>query len=350
MVSNDSKKSAELTVLRGIVENAGRATRGSETGVPQLLGESALSDVGSPLCATSSCRGLVQPRTLVWCCAILVTRKNLRMKRGCMNTKRSTTLRYLEAHEVFTLEEYPAAVDPTVSTRTRFDNLQNAVERDQAYRIRRGLYGSNVGIYRDRVPNVHLVAAKAAKDAVVTYHSALEAHGGRHTPFRTVYFSSVQKVADSRGPRLSFSPSPPGVGRNRLRPSSSLSRPCARGSAHPREQQGTDSGGLPRRASSSGGNAEELVRSLGALLCLTGEGDRVRTAARFANRGGTFGVGLELFADEWRIDLSELEELVCNAGRGTYRLLTWPKDRGRFVARWRLYVPAGLPHAEWARG
>lgn len=267
-----------------------------------------------------------------------------------MNTKRSTTLRYLEAHEVFTLEEYLAAVDPTVSTRTRFDNLQNAVERDQAYRIRRGLYGSNVGIYRDRVPNVHLVAAKAAKDAVVTYHSALEAHGVAHTPFRTVYFSSVQKVADFevRGYRFHRVPL------RRTQQVAAIEQfvtPVRAGEAlipvSSRERTLVDCLAEPRLA----GGLEELVRSLGGFTSVSPakvtEYVRLLDSPTAAARSGWV---LELFADEWRIDLSELEELRAMLGRGTYRLLTWPKDRGRFVARWRLYVPAGLPYAEWARG
>ena len=69
-------------------------------------------------------------------------------------TKPSSTLRYLEGHEVFTLDEYSSTVDPTVSERTRYTNLQNAMRRGQAYRLKRGLYASNIGVYRDRVPNV----------------------------------------------------------------------------------------------------------------------------------------------------------------------------------------------------
>ena len=99
-------------------------------------------------------------------------------------------------HEVFTLEEYVTAVDPTVAERTRYTNLQNAVARGSAYRVRRGLYASNLGVYRDRVPNVYLVATRAVEDAVLTHHSALEAHGVAHSPLRTVYFTSTTKMGD----------------------------------------------------------------------------------------------------------------------------------------------------------
>ena len=61
-----------------------------------------------------------------------------------MNTKASQTLRYLEAHEVFTLQEYLCAVDPHVRPRTRYNNLCNAQRREQAARVTRGLYVSNL--------------------------------------------------------------------------------------------------------------------------------------------------------------------------------------------------------------
>ena len=60
---------------------------------------------------------------------------------------------------------------------------------------------------------------------------------------------------------------------------------------------------------------------------------------------------LELFADQWRVDDAVLEGLRGVVGRGTYRLLPTSDPRPvEFVAKWRLYVPAGLPYVEWARG
>ena len=116
-----------------------------------------------------------------------------------MDTKSSAALRYLESHEVFTLEEYLSTVDETVTERTRYSNLQNALRRGQAYRIRRGLYASNLGVYRDRVPNVFLVAAKTAADAVITHHSALEASRGRpHTLPHRVLHCAIRRWRTSR--------------------------------------------------------------------------------------------------------------------------------------------------------
>src|SRR5450756_780569 len=121
-----------------------------------------------------------------------------------MNTKPSMTLRFLESREVFTLDEFMTAVDPGVSERTRETNLRNAVKREQARRLARGLYASNVGVFRDKTPNVLLVASKAAPDSVLVYHTALEAHGVAHTPARTVYLSLIHISEPTRLGMISY--------------------------------------------------------------------------------------------------------------------------------------------------
>jgi predicted transcriptional regulator of viral defense system len=268
-----------------------------------------------------------------------------------MNTKSSTTLRYLESNEVFTLEEYSAAVDPAVAERTRYDNLQNAIERGQAYRVRRGLYASNLGVYRDRVPNVYLVAAKAAEGAVITHHSALEAHGVAHTPFRTVYFTSSHKIGDFevRGYRFHRVGLPAST--HAAMPDQFVTRVRVGEAIVPvssKERTLIDCVCDLRLA----GGIEELLRSLGGFTSVSGlrvaEYARGLTSPTAVARAGWV---LEMFGEGWRVDASVLDGMRAALGRGTYRLM--PISDGRpvqFVARWRLYVPAGLPYAEWVRG
>lgn len=270
---------------------------------------------------------------------------------GWMNTKSSSTLRYLESHEVFTLEEYFATVDPAVSERTRYGNLQNAIERDQAYRIRRGLYASNLGVYRDRVPNVFFVAAKTADDAVISHHSALEAHGVAHTPFRTVYFSSAQKIADFEVRGYRFHRVAPPKSGFELQPGESVTRVRAGEAivrASDKERTLVECVGDLRLA----GGIEELLRSLGGFSSISGS-----RVAEYARRlcsptvVARAGWVMEMFAEQWRVDVSVFDEMRVALGRGTYRLLPASDARAvEFVARWRLYVPAGLPYSEWSRG
>jgi len=265
--------------------------------------------------------------------------------------KTSATLRYLESHEVFTLDEYLGAVDPTVSERTRYINLQNAIRRSQAYRIKRGLYASNLGVFRDRVPNVHLVAAKAADDAVVSHHSALEVHGVAHTPLRTVYYTSAQKITAFavRGYLIRR------VALPALRATQQLERfttPVRAGTAvvpvSTRERTLVDCLRAPGKA----GGLEELLRSLGGFTSLS-----VDDVADYVGLLGSptlaarAGWTIELFEERWRIDPGDLEKLRVSLAGGTYWLVRGAaRGEARFVPRWRLYVPAGLPFEEWALG
>ena len=264
--------------------------------------------------------------------------------------KASATLRYLESHEVFTLDEYSGSVDPTVSERTRYINLQNAVERDQAYRIKRGLYASNLGGFRDRVPNVYLVAAKSAADAVITHHSALEVHAVAHTPLRTVYYASAQRIGafDVRGYSIQRV-SPP------IQVPAELGRFTTRARAgdavvpvSTKERTLVDC----LRDLQKAGGLEELLRSLGGFTSLS-----VDKVAEYVGSSGSptlaarAGWTIELFSERWQIDPGDLEKLRVSLAAGSYRLARGPaRERQGFVPRWRLYVPTGLPFEEWARG
>lgn len=265
-----------------------------------------------------------------------------------MNTsKSSSTLRFLERNEVFTLEEYLGAVDSSVAERTRYTNLANAVRRDQADRLRRGLYASNLGTYRDRVPNVYLVASKAAPDAVLSHHSALELHGVAHSPFRTVYYTSTRDVDpfEARGYRFVGTRPPKQLGDstrfNTLARSGEVLVPVTT-----RERTLVDC----MRDLSSAGGLEELMRSLGGFASISADG-----VAEYLHVVGSptvtarVGWALELFAEPWGIELEFLDDLAHGVGRGTYRLL---RNEGpqQFVSRWRLYVPEGFPYGEWTRG
>lgn len=237
-----------------------------------------------------------------------------------------------------------------MAERTRYKNLQNAVARNQAYRLKRGLYASNLGVYRDRVPNVHLVAEKAAPDAVVSYHSALEAHGVAHTPLRTVYFTSAHKVGafQARGYRFRRA-TPPAVSDRettlgefvtRVRVGEAIVRVTSK------ERTFVDCLSNLRFA----GGLEELLRSLGGFTSMSAEAV-ARYADLLASPTLTARAGwvMDLFADQWRVDMSVLDQMRRSSGRGTYRLSPGVASQD-FVSRWRLYVPADTPIEEWVRG
>ncbi len=269
-----------------------------------------------------------------------------------MNTKPSMTLRFLESHEVFTLGEFMTAVDPGVSERTRETNLRNAVRREQARRLTRGLYASNVGAFRDKTPNPLLVASKAAPDSVLAYHTALEAHGVAHTPARTVYFLSTKSTTPftvhgyrfrgvaAKADRLSSSVAPTYVADVRV---GDVLVPVTT-----RERTLVDCLARLDRA----GGLEELLRSVGSFTTMTSE-----HVARYAASLGSptlvarAGWLLELMSSDWLSDPAPLREMRRSLGRGTFWLQRRrPGVEYDFVAAWRLYVPAGLPFLDWLRG
>ena len=269
-----------------------------------------------------------------------------------MNTKPSMTLRFLEAREVFTLDEFMTAVDPGVSERTRETNLRNAVKREQARRLARGLYASNVGAFRDKTPNVLLVASKAAPDSVLAYHTALEAHGVAHTPARTVCFLSAKTMTPFtvRGYRFRRV----AAKADRLSPSvattyvTDVRAGDALVSATTRERTLVD---CLARLDLAGG-LEELLRSVGSFTTMTSE-----HVARYSASLGSptlvarAGWLLDLMSDDWLCDPAPLHEMRRSLGRGTYWLQRRrPGVEYEFVSAWRLYVPVGPPYLDWLRG
>jgi predicted transcriptional regulator of viral defense system len=266
-----------------------------------------------------------------------------------MNTKSSTTLRFLESHEVFTLDEFLATVDPTVGQRTRYLNLQNAVKRDQATRLAHGLYASNLGAYRDRVPDPLLVAGKCAPNALPAYHSALEAHGVAHTPSRTLYFTAAGKVGgfEVRGYRFR-QVAPPRGGRqvpalaefvSRLRAGNALV------AVTDRERTLVD---CLARLDLAGG-LEELLRSAGGFTSVSAERvaayTRLLGSPTYTARAGWL---MSTMLDAWRPAPEPLDAMQSSLGRGTYWLeRRRPGLEYTFVHEWRLYLPTALPLREW---
>jgi len=269
-----------------------------------------------------------------------------------MDTKPSMTLRFLETHGVFTLDEFMTGVDPGVSERTRETNLRNAVKRGQARRLTRGLYASNLGGFRDQTPNVLVVASKAAPDAVLAYHTALEAHGVAHTPARAIYFLSSKMVS-------SFA-----VGGYRFRRvTARVSRPSTPATTADvtevragdvlvavttRERTLVD---CLARLDLAGG-LEELLRSVGSFSTMS-SGQVARYTASLGSPTLVARAGwlLDTMSADWLSDPAPLQEMRLSLGRGTYWLQRRrPGIEYEFISAWRLYIPAGLPYRGWLHG
>jgi len=104
---------------------------------------------------------------------------------------------FLTQHPVFTREELVAflVIKGTINTNTQTAIIQYHIKQGHIIRIKSGLFAS---IPAGSNPNTHpvdpyLIAGKAAHDAVLAYHTALEYHGLAYTVFSWFTFCTNKR-------------------------------------------------------------------------------------------------------------------------------------------------------------
>jgi predicted transcriptional regulator of viral defense system len=107
-------------------------------------------------------------------------------------------LDFFSAHPVFTREEFAQFLRgrQVTSLRTTESHLLRYLTSRRIGRIKRGVYFSaGPGETADRAPlDFLLVASRLAPDAVLAYHTALEAHGYAQSLFERLYFLTTSKT------------------------------------------------------------------------------------------------------------------------------------------------------------
>ena len=83
---------------------------------------------------------------------------------------------YIETHQVFTVDD----LCPVASKASAKTLLRRALDAGEVERARRGLYVSKTGKFSGESPDPFRVLAAVDPEAVVSYHSALAAHGVAH--------------------------------------------------------------------------------------------------------------------------------------------------------------------------
>lgn len=103
----------------------------------------------------------------------------------------------MERKTVLTHEDVLQALDATKPSRQRTKEslVRYHLRSGRLLRVRRGLYlVVPPGATRDSVPvDALLLAAKAAPDGVLAYHTALEFHGRAHSSFQRLHYLSQQQ-------------------------------------------------------------------------------------------------------------------------------------------------------------
>jgi predicted transcriptional regulator of viral defense system len=181
--------------------------------------------------------------------------------------------------------------------------------------VKRGVYASRVGMFADTAPDPLLVASRLVEDYLISYHSALEAHGVAHTPLRRVTLLSARRPfrLEHRGCEFVI-----------LLPPRTLLGEWAEG-------------------------IEEVLRSVGGFPSLN-LGNVIAYLERLRSASTVARVGWVLSADPdlWRVTLAELERLRSRLGKGPY-FLDRRSHSNKLVPEWRLYVPEHLNPAEELR-
>jgi predicted transcriptional regulator of viral defense system len=261
-----------------------------------------------------------------------------------------STREFLERHAVFTPAEFRAALPPETSPSTVLNRLKQAHERGYVERIRHGVYASRVGLFSDTLPDPLLIASRLADDCVIAYHSALEAHGVAHAPFRRVTLLSA---------RASFKVEFHGYEFVVLRPAKSLLSGETWKSSVTQLRRGNELVTVTSRERTLvdclnslkwAGGIEEVLRSVGSFPSLNVENviaylDLLGSASTVARVGWVLSADPDL----WRVTQAELDSLRSRLRKGPYFLDDRSRS-GKLVREWRLYVPEHLDPAGELRG
>ncbi len=267
-----------------------------------------------------------------------------------MTTGMQSTQDYLAGHHVFTIREFGNALPVGSSPAAAKHRLDHAVERGWAERVMRGVYVSRFGLFATRNPDSLVLASKLGSDVVISHASALVALGLSHNVLRRVTFSSAARpfrrtYGAYEYVRLKM---PQGMAKESVLSRHTLARHI---DGEPvrvttRERTLVDCLADPRW----GGGLEMLLRSVGAVpswrlddvldyLDLLGSPTVVARTAWV----------LSLGSSQWRLEDDALQALRDRIGTGPYYL--GDRERAaRFVAHWRLYVPADVEVEEWLNG
>ena len=253
-----------------------------------------------------------------------------------------TITEFLESSGVFTLDQFRAefGVD-----RTSYNLLVRATLRGRVQRVTQGVYVSREGKYRDREPDVFAVAAALSSDAVLAYHSALEAHGLAHSlTTRVQYFTArTNRPIEFRGIRYQpyvdpLSPSEPNSATAPPDTTILIQRDGVLVRVTSRERTIVDCLSRVDRA----GGVEELAVSLQAVPYV--DSSKIWSyiqalgSPTIAARTGWL---LEQLSAQWFVQEEDLKRIHSLIGRGPYYLTT-TRSTGDLDARWRLYIPEAM--------
>jgi predicted transcriptional regulator of viral defense system len=259
-------------------------------------------------------------------------------------------LDFFSAHPVFTRDEFATAIADGRKpvSRTVDSHLGVYLRAGRIGRVKRGVFfTARPGEAVANTPvDFLLVASRLAPDAVLAYHTALEAHGYAQSIFERLFFLTQHKVKTVTFRGCAFVPVAPPQVLQRKRLSNTLTVDLERrGLAYRATSLDRTAVDVLDRPDLAGG-FEEAWRSLSAipLLDLRAVVDyvRLRNLATLAAKVGLF---LEQHREHFSVPAPMLDELRSLRPRAPHYLDR--SARGKLVASWNLIVPTVLLEGEW---
>ena len=237
---------------------------------------------------------------------------------------------YIDRNHVFTvpqLAESCGIFDSSVKT-----TLRRAVAAGQIERARRGVYVSKSGRFAAAEVDPFELVSSIDPKAVISFHSALEAHGVAHNVGSVCQFRSASIKSAFEYSGVSYVPFPPANG---IPTQSVRGRGGLRTTVTTREQTIVDCLSHPDRC----GGIEEALMSISLFPYIDAEALKKVVSGKSASLAARTGWLLEQKADKWRIPPDVLDEFEGMAKGGPFKLdKDSTKSRG-WSRRWRLCLP-----------
>jgi predicted transcriptional regulator of viral defense system len=254
--------------------------------------------------------------------------------------------KFFQTNPVFTHEEYARSRE-SASPRTVDSLLRKHVASGRVLRVRRGLYAAPAtGVSAEGVDPC-LVATKAAPDAAVSHHAALQFHGCAYSMWGQVTFLTTHATRGFRFGPVEYVP---------VRPPEPVAQLPDMGGGFECVPSG---GGIVRvstceramvdvlHSPALGGGWEEIFRSLAmveffdldAVITYTLALDAAVTAARV-------GYFLSLHRERLFVEEGHLARLAAHAPKQA-RYLDTSRAPKRLVHPWNLIVPEWVLHERW---
>lgn len=261
-----------------------------------------------------------------------------------------TVLDFFASHPVFTREEFVQflARRGVVSTETANSHLRRYLGAGRIGRVKRGvLFAAGPGETARRTSlDYLLVASRLAPDAILAYHTALEAHGHAQSLFERLFFLTAHKVKPLTFRGRTFVPVVAPTALRRKKKAFILSTEVERRGLPCRvttlERTLVDALDRPELA----GGLEEAWRSLAGVPLF--DLDAVLGYVRLRGQA-TLAAKVGFFLEQRREALGVREQILARLRRMRPRQPQYLDRRlgGRIAPGWNLIVPAAILTGEW---